>query len=54
MQIERRWIKSAIAASVTEAVSMPWQRDNRIRPEAMDAVVMHQVPAYKTTSMAAR
>jgi hypothetical protein len=54
MKIERRWLKSAIAASVTEEVSMPWQRDNRTRPEAMKAVAVQQVPVQKTFAMAAR
>ena len=54
MKIERRWLKSAINASVTEEVSMPWQRDNRTRPEAVKAVQVQQMPARKTVAMAAR
>ncbi len=54
MQTERRWLNSAIDASVTEEVSMPWQRDNRTRPEAMQDVPVQQVAARKTVGMAAR
>lgn len=54
MQTERRWLKSAIVASVTEQVCMPWQRDTRIRPEAMQAAAVQINPAHKTVAMAAR
>ena len=53
MQTERRWLKSVIAASVEEKVCMPWQRDNRTRPEAMKAVAQ-QVVTHKPVAMAAR
>ncbi len=54
MKIERRWLKSAIAASVTEEVFLPWQRDNRTRPEAVKALAVQQVPARQPVAMAAR
>ena len=35
MKKERRWLKSAIAASAETQVVMPWARGQRRRPEAM-------------------
>lgn len=52
MQTERRWLKSVIAASVEEQVILPWQRDNRTRPETMK-VVVQLVPAQRPVAMAA-
>jgi hypothetical protein len=37
MKIERRWIKSVIAASNETQVAMPWQRGARRRPAAFSA-----------------
>lgn len=53
MQKEHRWLKSAIVASVEVQVAMPWNRQNRSRPEAMKAPVVQPVQARKP-SMAAR
>jgi hypothetical protein len=50
MKKERRWLKSAIAASAETQVVMPWARGQRRRPEAMkDAPV-----AAKPRAIAAR
>ena len=38
MKKERRWLKSAIAASAEVQVVMPWTRGQRQRPEAMKAI----------------
>ena len=54
MQTERRWLKSAIAASVEEKVCMPWQRDDRTRPEAMKPAAVQLAPARQPIAMAAR
>jgi len=35
MKKERRWLKSAIAASAETQVVLPWARGQRRRPEAM-------------------
>jgi hypothetical protein len=53
MQTDRRWLKSVITASVEEQVSMPWQRENRTRPEAMK-VAAQPVMIHKHVAMAAR
>ena len=37
MKTERRWLKSAIAASLEPQVALPWQRSTRRRPAAMKA-----------------
>ncbi|EKD60354.1 MAG: hypothetical protein ACD_54C00798G0003 [uncultured bacterium] len=49
MKKERRWLKSAIAASAEAQVAMPWARGQRRRPEAMKPVT----PA-KSRAQAAR
>jgi hypothetical protein len=36
---ERRWLKSAIAASAGDIPAMPWQRGMRRKPQAMKPVV---------------
>lgn len=35
MKPERRWLKSAIAASAEPQITMPWVRTSRRRPEAV-------------------
>lgn len=50
MKKERRWLKSAIAASSEAQVVMPWTRGQRHRPEAMKQVA---APA-KSRALAAR
>ena len=35
MKKDHRWLKSAIAVSQDNQVSMPWSRDDRHRPAAM-------------------
>jgi hypothetical protein len=35
MKKERRWLKSAIAASLEAPVSLPWNRGARRKPEAI-------------------
>ena len=35
MKKERRWLKSAIAASLEPQPALPWQRAIRRRPEAL-------------------
>jgi hypothetical protein len=35
MKKERRWMKSAIAASTETQIILPWTRGQRRRPEAM-------------------
>ena len=47
MKKERRWLKSAIAASLEPQAAMPWHRAARAKPEAMK-------PAPKPRAMAAR
>ncbi len=37
MKKERRWMKSAIAASNEPQVALPWARGQRRRPEAVKA-----------------
>jgi hypothetical protein len=37
MKKDRRWLKSAIAASADTQVVLPWARGQRRRPEAMKA-----------------
>lgn len=49
MKKDPRWLKSAIAASAEAQVSLPWQRGNRSKPEAMKAA-----PVAKTRAIAAR
>ena len=48
MKKERRWLKSAIAASLEAPVSLPWARGARRKPEAIRAA------APKPRSVAAR
>jgi hypothetical protein len=38
MKKDRRWLKSALAASQDSTISMPWTRGNRRRPLAMKSV----------------
>jgi len=38
MKKDRRWLKSAIAASAETQVVLPWARGQRSRPAAMKAV----------------
>lgn len=47
MKQERRWLKSAIIASLEAPVCMPWTRSARSKPEALK-------PAPKSRAMAAR
>jgi hypothetical protein len=49
MKKDRRWLKSAIAASTEVQVSLPWARGARRRPEAMKAT-----PPVKARAIAAR
>ncbi len=37
MKKDRRWMKSILAASTEQTVSLPWARGERRRPEAMKA-----------------
>ena len=39
MKKDRRWLKSAIAASAEPLPALPWQRESRRRPEAMKEIV---------------
>ena len=39
MKKERRWLKSAIAASLDAQVALPWQRGSRRKPESLKPVV---------------
>ena len=48
MKKERRWLKSAIAASLEQQVALPWARSARRKPEALKAV------AAKPRAIAAR
>jgi len=46
-----RWLKSAVAtAAANPAPGLPWQRQNRSRPEAMKAVA----PVQNYAAIAAR
>lgn len=47
MKKERRWLKSAIAASADSTVALPWARGLRRRPAALK-------PAPKPQAIAAR
>lgn len=38
MKKDRRWLKSALAASQDTTISMPWARGNRRKPQAMKIV----------------
>ena len=51
MKTQRRWMKSAIAASTEVQVSLPWARGTRRRPEAVKTAAA--TPA-KPRSLAAR
>lgn len=51
MKKERRWLKSAIAASLEPQVALPWQRGARRKPEAMKAAAP---AATKGRAIAAR
>lgn len=50
MKRERRWLKSALAASAAMQVAMPWQRGARRKPEAMKTTAAPQ----KSCAVAAR
>lgn len=54
MNKERRWLKSAIAASAETQVAMPWARGQRRCPEAMKVVQTQVAPAAKSRAQAAR
>ena len=54
MKPERRWLKSAVAATAPKQVSMPWQHDSSTRPEAMQVVSDCRSAARKIFAMAAR
>lgn len=46
-----RWLKSAVSTAVANpAPSLPWQRQNRSRPEAMKPMA----PATRIVAIAAR
>lgn len=49
MKKDRRWMKSAIAASTEPQAALPWARGTRRRPEAMKAQ-----PVAKPRAVAAR
>ena len=49
MKKDRRWMKSAIAASAEPAAAMPWQRGERRMPEALKAA-----PKARKAAAAAR
>ncbi|MGB8811646.1 MAG: hypothetical protein WCC57_00515 [Paracoccaceae bacterium] len=51
MKKERRWLKSVLAASEAQQVSMPWQRSARRKPEAMKALTTATI---KPRALAAR
>lgn len=53
MKTERRWLKSAIAASLEPQVALPWARSTRRRPAAMKATAA-PAPRPQTAGMAAR
>lgn len=38
MKKERRWLKSAIAASLDPQIALPWVRAARRKPQALKAV----------------
>lgn len=40
MKKERRWLKSVIQTSAEAQTALPWQRDNRRKPEAVKAEAM--------------
>jgi hypothetical protein len=52
MTKNRRWLKSAIAASAEPQVAMPWARGQRRRPEAMKLAAVQT--AAKSRAQAAR
>lgn len=52
MTKQRRWLMSAIEASKTEGVCMPWQRATKTRPLAFKHIQMQVAP--KTKALAAR
>lgn len=45
MKTERRWLKSAIAASAEPQIAMPWDRSSRRRPAAMKAESLNAQPS---------
>ncbi len=49
----RRWLKSAIAASVEPQIAMPWQRGARRRPAAMRPAATVQTTPPKSGAIAA-
>ena len=55
MNKERRWLKSAIAASAEPQIALPWQRGSRRRPEAMKVLpAVSMAVSSKPVAMAAR
>ena len=49
----RRWLKSAIAASVEPQLALPWQRGSRRRPAAMRPAPTAQTTPPKSNAVAA-
>jgi len=49
MKKDRRWMKSVLAASVEQAVTLPWQRATRTRPGSLKST-----PVAPRRAMAAR
>lgn len=45
MKKDRRWLKSAIAATEATPVVMPWTRGQRRRPEALKPLAAKPVQA---------
>ena len=50
MEKQHRWLQSTIAASADAQVVMPWQRQHRQRPAALQTVA----PVAKPAAIAAR
>lgn len=44
MKKDRRWLKSAIAASTDVQIAMPWARGQRRRPDMMKPVAAQMKP----------
>lgn len=53
MKKDRRWLKSAIAASAETSVKMPWERGQRRRPAAMASVTKSGATACAPRAIAA-
>lgn len=52
MTKQRRWLASAIEASKTKDLTLPWQRGSKARPAAFKHIQLHVAP--KHTAIAAR